>query len=301
MTLSAQIANSIDTNSVDTKPLSKQSSSTKTNGADSAAAQSNSTKLQSDTLSSQDISDLTWQRRIGWLLFYPLSVISVLLIRYKYKFSIKSLDSIRQQFKELVKSKKPVLVCCNHLTLVDSVIIIWALASLKDYLLNYRLFCWNVPEIKNFCKKPTWRLFTYLGKCIPIDRDGTREHQDNVLEKVSSLIRIGDLCMVFPEGTRSRYGRVIPEDVTYGVGKIVRNVPGCQVLCMYLRGDRQETYSDFPKKGEDFYLKMEMITPTTKSNGLRAIRDYSVQIISKIKELEEEYFSLKGNPGKALD
>lgn len=235
------------------------------------------------------------QKTLGWLLFFPLGIISVILIRYKYKLSIKNLDQVRIKFKELVREKRPILVCSNHLTLVDSIIIIWALAPLSYYFFNYRLFCWNVPEIKNYWTKLSWKIFTYLGKCIPIDRTGSRQHQDHVLDQVSSLVRSGDLCMVFPEGTRSRSGRVVPSEVTYGVGKIVSNVPGCQVLCLYLRGDQQETYSDFPKSGEDFYLSLELITPVSKSKGLRAIRDYSVQIISKIKEMEDAYFRNKNS------
>lgn len=246
---------------------------------------------ESPSLSAKEVSNLHLQRFLAWIFFFPVAIISIFLIRSKFDLNVKNISALRRQFKELTRAKKPILVCSNHLTLVDSLVIIWALSSLKDYFLNFRLFCWNVPAVENYCAKLSWKIFTYLGKCIPIDRFGNREHTDKILEKLSYLVSIGDLCMVFPEGTRSRSGRVVPEEVTYGIGKIMHNVPNCSVLCLYLRGDKQDTYSDFPEKGDSIYMDMEMITPVSANSGRRAIRDFSIQTISKIKEMEDKYFN----------
>jgi len=245
---------------------------------------------QSPTLSQQEISHLLLQRMMAWIFFFPVAIISILLIRAKFNLNVKNIVELRKKFQALTKTKRPILVCSNHLTLVDSLVIIWALSSLKDYFFNFRLFCWNVPAVENYCAKLSWKIFTYLGKCIPINRFGEREHTEKILEKLSYLVSIGELCMVFPEGTRSRSGQVVPEEVTYGIGKIMHNVPGCSVLCLYLRGDRQCTYSDFPEKGDSLYLDLELITPQSPHNGRRAIRDFSIQTISKIRQMEEIYF-----------
>ena len=34
------------------------------------------------------------------------------------------------------------------------------------------------------------------------------------------------------------------------MGRIVRAVPAARVLCVYLRGDAQQTWSDLPARGE---------------------------------------------------
>ena len=53
--------------------------------------------------------------------------------------------------------------------------------------------------------------------------------------------------MIFPEGTRSRTGRIDTENFSYGAGRLIEHIPECQVLCIYLRGDKQNTYSSIPK------------------------------------------------------
>ena len=102
--------------------------------------------------------------------------------------------------------------------------------------------------------------------------------------------------MVFPEGTRSRTGRINIEAATYGIGKILRKVPGCAVVCVYARGSTQESYSVFPNVGDSIHFEMDVLYPKTEAKGLRAIRDYSVQTIGKLKELEERYFAIKTLP-----
>ncbi len=236
---------------------------------------------------------LTLQRFLGWMLLIPLGFLIVFLLRVRFGLKVKNHREIRRQFKEIVKQKRPILICPNHLTMVDSVVVLWALASIPYYLLHYRLFCWNIPAIENYADKPTWRIITYLSKCIPIDRAGSAEHIDSILDKIASLLVGGDLCMVFPEGTRSRTGRINSETAAYGIGKIIRKVPNCAVLCIYARGEKQETYSIFPHPRDTIHIEMELITPSSNAKGLRAIRDYSVQTIGKLKELEDRFFALK--------
>ena len=100
--------------------------------------------------------------------------------------------------------------------------------------------------------------------------------------------------MIFPEGTRSRTGRITVETVSYGIGKIIKELPGCDVLCVYLRGASQDSYSHFPVKGETFSIDLELMAPVTKFKGLRAVRDYSAQVISRMKQMENRYFAQIG-------
>ena len=79
--------------------------------------------------------------------------------------------------------------------------------------------------------------------------------------------------MIFPEGGRSRTGRVEPDSATYDVGRLIRSVPGCRVLCVYMRGEAQRAYSDIPARGERFRLSLCEIEPKSGHTGLRASRD----------------------------
>jgi 1-acyl-sn-glycerol-3-phosphate acyltransferase len=247
----------------------------------------------SEELSQVEIRQLKSQRLMGWLFVFPLGFLIIFLMRFTYRLKINNHRALRQKFRELSKSNRPMIICPNHLTMVDSVIILWAMASIPRYFLNYRLFAWNIPAIENFKSRLSWRIITYLSKCIAIDRSGDSEHIDEVLEKLRYLLRKGDLCMVFPEGTRSRTGQIDVENASYGIGRIIREIPNCDVLCVYLRGRKQENYSNFPAKGDTIDIEMELITPTTQSKGLRAVKDYSVQIISKLKQMEERHFALR--------
>jgi hypothetical protein len=74
------------------------------------------------------------------------------------------------------------------------------------------------------------------------------------------------------------------------VGRICRSVPGCRVICVYLRGDHQQGYSRIPIRGERFRGSLSMIEPKTDHQGLRASRDVARQIAARLAEMEQEYF-----------
>ena len=98
--------------------------------------------------------------------------------------------------------------------------------------------------------------------------------------------------MIFPEGTRSRSGRINMQEFPYGVGRLVCNIPNCRVMTIYLRGDGQKTFSNFPRHGETFTLTAEECRPKTVLKGLRAQRDCAGQIIAYLAKMEKEYFDL---------
>ena len=52
-------------------------------------------------------------------------------------------------------------------------------------------------------------------------------------------------------------------------GRIVSSVPGCRVLCVYLRGEGQEVYSDAPAVGERFHVELCCIEPKSDAKGIR--------------------------------
>ena len=217
---------------------------------------------------------------------------TVALMRFGVGYRILQLRQIRKRYRELVRSAKgPVLVCPNHLTMIDSAILNWSLAPVWSYLRSFKIFSWNLPEKTNFYKNPVLRAMCYFGSCIPIERGGNRDSIRKALNKVIYLLQKGYIVTVFPEGKRSRNGRIDTKEFSYGVGRLVTMVKGCKVLCVYLRSHRQEKHSSIPPRGSRFYLSMKLIQPESMHSGLRATRDIAAQIIEQLHLMEQSYFA----------
>jgi 1-acyl-sn-glycerol-3-phosphate acyltransferase len=149
-----------------------------------------------------------------------------------------------------------------------------------------------MPERKNFQKNPFLALLCYLAKCLPVDRGGCREELQRLLEKCRALLAGRNILMIFPEGGRSRTGRVEQDNYAYGVGRFLDEFDQCRVLLVYLRGDHQQSYGTIPCRGETFTMNVEAFDPRrTPGGGLRFQREYARQIIEKLVRMEEEWFA----------
>lgn len=184
----------------------------------------------------------------------------------------------------------PVLICANHLTKLDSALIAWALGGMAFYIRDFGALAWNLPAREHFAYSWWARIAVYLLKCIPIDRGGSRKDIAEVLSKLTWLMDRGGTGLVFPEGGRSRTGRVDVQSAAYGVGRIVRALPGCRVLCVYLRGRSQDSWSELPTRGERFFVTVRSFEPKSDKGGLRASVDIAEQVMMKLSEMESGYF-----------
>lgn len=193
-------------------------------------------------------------------------------------------------------------MCTNHLTFIDSLIQGAILNSMGGYLRDFSSLPWNLPESTNFAHNPIYRLICYLGKSIPVTRRASSKESKHTLAKMRYVLSRGDNISVFPEGKRSRNGRVDDKDFSYGAGQLLMPSPdGAQkesssvrevrVLCIYMRGMEFGGFAKFPPKGEKFYLKLALFEPYSDLQGRRWVRDVSTQIIGRLKAMEDEYFS----------
>ena len=197
----------------------------------------------------------------------------------------------RAEYRRLRReSKAPILICANHLTMFDSFVIGWAIGYDRDYLRDFGALPWNTPETVHFASNWWKRVLAYLYKCVPVRRGSDRAEVAKVLDKVRFLLARGQTALVFPEGGRSRTGRIDVSAAAYGVGRIVTALPGCRVLCVYLRGEGQETWSDLPRRGERFHVSVACIEPKSDQRGLRASLDVARQITARLGELEQRHF-----------
>lgn len=234
---------------------------------------------------------LRLQTVLGFLTSWLLAPLYFLFLRGR-GYRIRNLDKVRRQWAELMESHKgPWLICGNHLTLIDSVIMIYALVSLGGHVMKFQRLPWNLPERANFQRSLFMTILCYLSKCIPVSRGGDREEMQATLAKCNYLLERQQIIMVFPEGRRSRTGRVDTENFSYGVGRFLQDHHDCRVLCVYLRGDAQATYGDLPRRGDTFTITMDAFLPGIPAGqGLRAQRDLAGQIVRRLAQMEEDYF-----------
>jgi hypothetical protein len=229
------------------------------------------------------------QRGTSWLLA-PLWLTAVALIqRFVMRWRIEDLGAVRAQHRRLRGvSRAPLLVCANHLTLVDSALIGWALGSPLWYLAHFGALSWNLPERRNFAATTWSRALMYALKSLPIVRGGERRAVGNVLDRAAFCLQRGESVLVFPEGGRSRCGSVDVGATTYGVGRLLHAVPAARVLCVWLRGVSQHEMSDLPARGERFRVRLALLEPKSESDGIRGSVELARQILGTLAALERE-------------
>jgi 1-acyl-sn-glycerol-3-phosphate acyltransferase len=216
---------------------------------------------------------------------------AIAVLELGFGYHIHDLERHRRAFQRIRgDAPGPLVICPNHLTMIDSAIVAWALGSAGWYLRNFSAIPWNLPERRNFAYSALSELLSYVMKCLPITRGGDRAEVAETLNRFTHLVSRGDVGLVFPEGGRSRSGRVDLDSAAPGVGRIVTALPDCRVVCVYLRGARQRTFSDVPVRGERFRMRLSVIEPRTDSPGLRGSREVARQIVAELARLEEEHF-----------
>jgi len=227
--------------------------------------------------------------RIAVFIVGPLIYLAIRLAGYR----IRDIRQIRRKCHELFKIHEgPWIICANHLTMIDSAILAYVIAPLHSFLFKYQILPWNVPERANFQRNLFLTVICYLSKCIPISRGGDRQQVRSTLDQCISVLKSKQNVLIFPEGGRSRTGRVDKENFSYGIGQLIDSCKECKVLCIYLRGDHQHTYSNLPRWGEKFSVLIDVIEPVpTELTGRRAHRHYASQSIQKLAMMEESYFA----------
>jgi len=237
-----------------------------------------------------------FQANLCRVLLLPLGGVLILLMKHLRGYRIENMRAIREEFRRIWSDKqrsgRPLLICANHLTFVDSAIIIWALASNWWYVFNYKSFAWNLPAGDFFKKKLHYHAVLYLTKCIFIDRKGTAAHKNDVLNLCRYLLAKGNVVLIFPEGQRSREGHFVADRLRFGTGKIIASLGNADVLCVYLRSPQQDVFSNYPPKNSHFTMKMKLITPSVEGTSKKQASISAVKELgAAIEQMENEFFT----------
>ncbi len=223
----------------------------------------------------------------------PLAIpLTVLVMRLGFGWRFRDTAGARALYAKLLREdRRPLLVAANHLTMADSPLIAWGLGSAFSHVRRYRGLPWNVPEQSRVESSWLWRALAYLAKCLPIPRGGDRRVVAQVLARLEQEMRRGEAVLMFPEGGRSRSGRIDTESVAQGVGRLIQELGDCRVLCVYMRGDAQRTWSNLPARGDTFSIAASLVEPRTALRGVRASRDLVKQVVEHLVRMEGDYFA----------
>lgn len=140
------------------------------------------------------------------------------LLRLVWRPTVRGLENI--------PASGPVIIASNHLSFFDSVVIPLASPRHVAFLAKQEYFTGTGPR----GRLNRW-FFTGVG-AIPVDRDDARAGQKS-LELQLDVLRQGRACGIYPEGTRSRDGRLYRGRT--GVGHLVL-ASGAPVVPVALAG-----------------------------------------------------------------
>lgn len=187
---------------------------------------------------------------------------------------------------DAVPKDGPAILCANHLSFFDSVLMIMTLdrpihfIGKADYLDSWR----------------TRRLFPAMGM-IPIDRDnGTRAML--ALDAAVDVLREGALLCVFPEGTRSRDGHLHRGYI--GAARVAI-MAGCPILPVGIVGTReiQPPGARLPRPGRACSISIgaPLVTSDVETNSRRsAARALTNEVMERIAELSGQHYVADHSP-----
>ena len=181
-----------------------------------------------------------WSAALSW--FTYMWVIAA--CKYYWHYSIEDVEKLREDvWKKLDAHDGPVIWAANHLTLIDSFLVFWALFPFSKSLKN-RLVPWSTPEYRNYyylggpVQRRLIRALMYLCRCIPFLREGEDEAsirwRETAYQKCVQVLRDKGAVFVYPgRASRSQFEFTGP-----GLSTVVWTLRE-RFLCVYLRGDRQ--------------------------------------------------------------
>ncbi|PID29268.1 MAG: hypothetical protein CR982_03250 [Candidatus Cloacimonadota bacterium] len=190
--------------------------------------------------------------------------------------------------KEIIgREKGPYIFASNHTTMFDSGFID-CLLFFKKAFASYDSIPYHTPEYGNFYKNRVMSYYMDRVKCLPLVRGkGIDQPSQRV---VNEKLKSGKIVHIFPEGTRSRTGKLLPGKG--GVGKRIYETKVKVVPC-YHHGVRDilPVGSSIPKigkkvtiiVGEPIYFD-DLFELENKPETWRLISQRIMEHISKLRD-----------------
>ncbi|MBX9769600.1 MAG: 1-acyl-sn-glycerol-3-phosphate acyltransferase [Bdellovibrionales bacterium] len=244
------------------------------------------------------MSSLQWlrlqiriQRIAGRIAHFPLGASLMFIIIRGFRYRIENLKELRAMYHALAKEPGPLMICCNHLSFMDPVLLHHAFGNHWKYFWNYKVFPWNLAA-SEYATNPIFGPVCWFSKVLFIRRGSRPRYLEDLFQVVSELLRNGEVVNIFPEGRRSRTGRFDDRKLAFGIGQILTRVPeDFTVLCVYLRAKQNAGFGNFPKRGTEFIVRFQKV----KFSQLAGTKDAGIAVTQKIAqhilELEKQFFN----------
>jgi 1-acyl-sn-glycerol-3-phosphate acyltransferase len=139
---------------------------------------------------------MNWSYRLGWIFFRTLFA-TYLPCRFYHG--------------QRVPTRGPVILASNHASFIDPPLVGAGFHRMVNYLARDTLF--DVPILAAMLR--SW-------KVVPVDRDGGGGAG---LKAIIERLLAGGVILLFPEGTRTRDGRLQPGKAGVGLTVIKSNAP----------------------------------------------------------------------------
>jgi phosphopantetheinyl transferase (holo-ACP synthase) len=254
-------------------------------------------------LTPEDLSALRRQRRISRAVAVPLSLFVAAAARLRFGYGLsRDVARVRAEiWKKLDAHDGPVIWAANHLTLIDSFLVYWAVFPMSRVTEDRRI-PWSTPEYTNYYKlggrfKAAFiRGLLYCCRCIPFLRGGedaaAEAFRQKAFDKCVWLLREGGAIFVYPEAGRSRSGWFEARRPKDFLGKMALEVPSAKFLCVYLRSDSQLGTTVRPPEGSEFRVVCDLIDGARP--GETSPRAISQRLFDRLAELQDEWW--RGSP-----
>ena len=176
-----------------------------------------------------------------WMGGYPLrkKVVDVMCCIQVYSLSIVG---ARFTFKGLSKlpTDRPLIIVANHQTLFDISPIVWAFRRHHPKFVSKKELGKWIPSVS---------LNLRLGGSVLIDRSNQRQSIVEILKLGKHIEAENYSACIFPEGTRSKNGKVGAFQ-SAGLAGLMRSAPNALIVPFAIKGN----YQFFAKKGFPFAL-----------------------------------------------
>ncbi|MBI3298876.1 MAG: 1-acyl-sn-glycerol-3-phosphate acyltransferase [Elusimicrobia bacterium] len=250
-------------------------------------------------LSAAETAQLRRQALWSRLLAYPTYALIIAMGRLRFGYTFKDLERFRAElWAKLDAHPGPVIWAANHLTMIDSFLVFWAVFPMSRAGQANRL-PWSTPEYRNYyavgspLKAAAVRTLMYLCRCIPFLREGEDEAsvrwREAAFEKCALILKEGGSVFVYPEAGRARNGWLDSRKPKDFLGRLALATPGAKFLCVYLRGEGQTFATVAPRRGEAFRMHAELVDGVLP--GETTPRAVSERLFTVLAGLQERWFA----------
>ena len=144
---------------------------------------------------------------------YIFTVVPEFLMRLIVWFLISTIYRVKPKGMENIPHEGAALLCCNHISFVDPLILGGFIRRPVRFVMYYKIF--NIPILKWIFK---------AAKAIPIaGYKEDPEMYENAFASVKEALEDGDLVCIFPEGGLTPDGTI--QEFKSGIERIIKETP----------------------------------------------------------------------------